>query len=205
METLDTYLTELASSSATPGGGSAAMFVASAGAALVAMVCRISAENPKYASHKEAAERIVDQADTLRKRFIEARGRDEAAFDAVVDARRLPKSSDSDKAERKAALEDALHHAAAVPLELCSKILRALQLAAETLEIENRNLISDIGCAAEFFSAALRACAYNVRINHRYMKEHDAISAQSQELQRIEREADLQVRRIRAAVDAALT
>lgn len=181
------------------------MFVASAGAALVAMVCRISAENPRFTSQKEAAERIADRADALREMFLEARERDEAAFGAVVDAQRLPKTSDSEKAARRAALEHALHLAAAVPLELCSNILQALELAEQTLEIENKNLISDVGCAAEFFSAALRACAYNVRINHRYMKERNAINSQSQELMRIEREAGLQVQRIRAAVDAALT
>ena len=32
-------------------------------------------------------------------------------------------------------------------------------------------LASDVGCAAELASAALAACAYNVRVNHRYM--HD--------------------------------
>lgn len=181
------------------------MFVAAAGAALVAMVCRISAGNPKFTSQKEAAERIVGRADALRKAFIEARERDETAFDAVVDAQGLPTTTDAEKAARAAALERTLHRAAAVPLALASSVVDALHLAAQALEIENKNLISDVGCAAEFFSAALRACAYNVRINHRYMKERDAIDAQSQELKRIESEADVQLQRIRAAVDAALT
>jgi len=205
METLDTYLTELASSSATPGGGSAAMFVAAAGAALVAMVCRISAGNPKFTSQKEAAERIAARADALRTAFLQARERDETAFDAVIVAQELPKTTDAEKASRAAALERALHRAAAVPLALASSVVDALHLAAQALEIENKNLISDVGCAAEFFSASLRACAYNVRINHRYMKERNAITAQSQELKRVEGEADLQLQRIRAVVDAALT
>ena len=205
METLEDYLTELSSSSATPGGGSAAMFVAAAGAALVAMVARISAGNPKFTSQQEAAERIIQEADTLRSLFLEARERDEAAFSAVVAAQRLPKSNDAEKDARRTALERALEHAAAVPLALVSSVLSGLRLAANTLEIENKNLISDVGCAAEFFSAALRACAYNVRINHRYMRDSSTIEAQQQELSRLEREAESEVHRIRAAVDAALT
>ena len=180
------------------------MFVAAAGAALVAMVCRISAANPKFTQHHEAAKRIAAHADTLRGTFLAARERDEAAFDAVVAAQRLPKSNDAEKTARGTALEAALHHAAKVPLELASTVLDALRLASQTLQMENTNLISDVGCAAEFLWAAFAACAYNVRINHRYMKDRPAIEAQTQELGRLEREALAEVQPVRAAVSAAL-
>ncbi|MDQ6930916.1 MAG: cyclodeaminase/cyclohydrolase family protein [Candidatus Eremiobacteraeota bacterium] len=204
METLDTYLSGLASSSATPGGGSAAMFVAAAGAALVAMVCRISQNNPKLAAHHQAAERIAAEADELRAAFIDVRKRDEDAFDRVVEAQRMPKSTDAQTRARADALEGALHHAAAVPLEAAGLVGRALLLAHATLAIESKNLISDVGCAAEFAHAALKACAYNVRINHKFMKNRAPVGAQSQELDGLEREGALLLGEIRAAVDGAL-
>lgn len=200
METLEVYLTELSSASATPGGGSAAMLVAAAGAALLAMVCRISAANPKFTRHREAAERIAAQADELRAAFLQGRRRDEAAFNRVVQVQRMPKESDEEKTTRGVALEQALQNAAAVPLEQAGRILLAMRLAVDALAIENTNLVSDLGCAAEFSSAAIRGCAYNVQINHKYMKSAGNIAPQLQELRRIEGEADELLDRVRTAV-----
>jgi formiminotetrahydrofolate cyclodeaminase len=89
----------------------------------------------------------------------------------------------------KAAMEAALGRAATVPLEGAHAALAALRFASGALELGNANLVSDLGCAAEFAYAALLACAYNVRINHKFMKDEAAISAQASELERLEREA----------------
>jgi len=204
METLEDYLSELGSASATPGGGSAAMLVAAAGAALVAMVCRISAANPKFAHQREAAGRISEQADRLREEFLKGRHRDEAAFARVVAVQHLPKESDAQKTARSVALEQALQNAAAVPLELAGRMLAVMRLSVDALVIENKNLVSDLGCSAEFSSAAIRGCAYNVRINHKYMKSAGNIAPQVQELRRIENEAEELLDRIRTAVNDIL-
>ena len=83
--------------------------------------------------------------------------------------------------------------------------LRVLQLADRILRIPNRNLAGDAGCGAEFAFAALAACAYNVRINHRYMHDAEAIAAQSELLERYEEDAAAILVRVRAIVAAALT
>ncbi len=204
VESVDDYLTQLASEWPTPGGGSAATMVGAAGAALVAMVNRINSANPKYAAQAALAHALVARADDLRAELQRARARDEAAFDRVVAATAMPKSSDAEKATRRAALEIALNHAAAEPLLAAQSALEVLRLAAESLNIPNKNLISDIGCAAEFAAAALAACAYNVRINHRFMKDADAIEAQANALARYEREGNALQQSIRRAVGAAL-
>jgi len=204
VETFDEYLRQLASESPTPGGGSAATVVAALGVALVAMVARICSANPKYAANRDRALDLVKQADELRGTFLGARVRDEAAFERVVAATALPKSTDAEKQTRRAALEAALADAAAEPLAVAHKALDALRLAARALELNNTNLMSDIGCAAEFARAALAACAYNVRINHRFMHDTAAIAAQADALERYEREADAQLTAVRAAVASAL-
>ena len=188
VEALNGYLTKLASEEPVPGGGSAAMVVGAAGCALVAMVARICAASPKYAQVQGLAERLVGRADDLRLRMLEGRVLDEAAYDCVVAAR-------GDKAK----MQQALAHAAAVPLEGAALTLSALRLASEALALRNANLISDLGCAAEFAYAALAACAYNVRINHKYMKDEELIALQEQTLQRYEREATALLAAIRGA------
>ncbi len=188
MESLSEYLTQLASEWPTPGGGSAATVVGASAAALVAMVARISSTNPKYAGYRDDAREIVQQADELRLEFLRARERDEAAYDRVVAATAMPKGTDDEKRVRREALEKALSHAAAEPLLAAELALEALRLAVRALTIPNKNLVSDIGCAGEFGYAALAACAYNVRINHKFMHDAEAIEAQRNVLQRYERE-----------------
>jgi methenyltetrahydrofolate cyclohydrolase len=169
------------------------------------MVARICSTNPKYAGVHELALDLVKQADVLREEFLRARERDEAAFDRVVAASAMPKSSENEKQARRAALEVALSHAAAEPLTVAEESLDVLRLAERALGLRNRNLISDIGCAAEFARAALAACAYNVRINHRFMHDATAVEAQAHALGRYERDADAALARIRKAVIAELS
>lgn len=168
------------------------------------MVGRICSTNPKFASHQRLALEIVGRADELRDEFLHARERDEAAFDRVVSASAMPKSTEAEKSLRRHTLETALHHAAAEPLACAELSLEVLRLAAAMLEIPNRNLASDLGCAGEFGLAALNACAYNVRINHRFMHDVDAIEAQRNMLVRYEREANALAAAIRRGVASLL-
>ena len=205
METLSEYLSQLASEWPTPGGGSAATMVAAAGAALIAMVARICSANPKYAAQHDLALELVAQADALREEFLRARERDEAAFDRVVAATAMPKASESEKHARRAALELALAHAAAEPLAGAQNALELLRFTERALDLHNTSLISDVGCAGEFGHAALTACSYNVRINHKFMRDIAAVEAQRHALERYEREGAALLARIRRAVASVLS
>ena len=198
MESLDEYLTRLASEEPVPGGGSAATIVAAMGAALVAMIARICAANPKYAEYAGAAQRIAAESDDLRARLSIARERDERAFAEVVTAQHLPKNTPEEKSARREALEHALRAAAEAPLNAAALALEALRLADRVLLIPNRSLASDAGCAGEFAAAALAACAYNVRVNHHYMRDDGAIAEQSARLADYERAAEALLSQVRA-------
>jgi len=178
VETLHEYLERLSSREPVPGGGSAAALVAALGAALVEMVGRIS----------DAPADVLTRAQSLREAALAARERDERAFSAVIEAQALPKSTDAEKAARREALESALRGAAAEPLHAASLALDVLRLSRELTALQTRALASDVGCAAEFGAAALAACAYNVRVNHRYMKDETAIRAQAATLESYENE-----------------
>lgn len=184
VESLTGYLDRLASASSTPGGGSAATIVAAMAASLVAMVGRITSENPKYASKRENARSIVERADRRRAELLEAASRDEAAFDAVMASR-------GDERQR------ALVRAAQEPLDAMELELDVAKLAEEALALENPHLASDAGVACELAAAALRASAYNVRVNHRFLKDAAVVSRQAAQLQAIEDESASVLRRVR--------
>jgi len=201
---IDAYLDRLASDEPVPGGGSAAAIVASLGAALVAMVGRITARGSKFAEFASTAEELVRRVDVLRKGLREARERDERAFSAVVEAQALPKRDDAQRTVRTAALQLALAEAADAPLHCAALAGDVIELAQAIAAAGNTGLASDVGCAAEFGAAAIAACAYNVRVNHLYMRDETAIDRQASALETIERDAIARANAVRELVSAAL-
>ncbi len=200
VQSIDDYLTQLASSSATPGGGSAAMFVAASGVALLAMVARISAEKLRLTEERELGEGIARAADHLRERFLESAAKDEAAFEAVMKAQRRPRGD----TERAAAVESALAYAADVPLQSAQRMLDALTLVRQTVDVTGENLMSDLGSAAEFLRAALQACAYTVRVNLRYMNDSRTIQVNRATLESIEAQSQTILKAVQVATEDAL-
>jgi formiminotetrahydrofolate cyclodeaminase len=187
--TLDAYLERLASNDPVPGGGSAAALVAAIAAALVGMVGRIA---------RTSMDGITAEADRLRDALVQARRLDETAYAEVVAAQALPKSGDAEKTTRRQALEIALQRAAEEPLRAAALSLEVLKLSLALSERDTRALASDIGCAAEFAAAALAGCAYNVRVNHRYMNDAAVVRRQDASLESYEKEGAIILKRVRA-------
>ena len=179
---IDAYLDRLASADPTPGGGSAATLVGSLGAALCAMVARITAASERHASVRTEAEAIADAADALRERFRAAQPLDEAAYQRVVDASALPKTTDEQKRARTATMQRALTGAAEAPLVAAGLCAEGIALAERANALGNTHLVSDVECALHFFRAALAACVANVRINHRFIKDANVVREQDERL-----------------------
>jgi formiminotetrahydrofolate cyclodeaminase len=183
------YLDALASADPTPGGGSAATLVGALGAALCAMVARVTLGSPKLAAMHEAAAAVADDADDLRRRFVALRPVDEAAYAAVVAAQALPRATEDEKAARRAALQAALTGAAEAPLEAARLATDAFALAARTADLHNANLMSDVDCAVRFARAAFDASAANVEVNHAYLADAAVVAHQRDALAALDRAA----------------
>jgi formiminotetrahydrofolate cyclodeaminase len=139
------------------------------------MVARITCANPRYAGVAERAGAIVERAETLRAELSANRLVDELAYGAVVDAQRLPQTTEDEKRERIARLQRTLAAAAAAPLRTAELARDVLALALEAAELGNEHLVGDAACAAEFANAAARAAAYNVRANHAYLRDRTLV------------------------------
>ena len=98
--TLASFLEELASGAATPGGGCASALSGALAAGLVAMVARNTAGNAAFADRAASMNEIAAEADSLRRRLEELVDSDAAAFEHVMAAFRLPKDTSEQKAER---------------------------------------------------------------------------------------------------------
>ena len=146
------YLEEVASRTAAPGGGSVAAVVAAFAAALTEMAAR-------YADEEETAAR----AGALRARFIELAAEDAEAYGAVLGA----------KGEER---QQALSRAADVPLELAESAVEVAELANRLAAGGNPTLRGDAMTAALLATAATKAAANLVEINLESRPEDERIA-----------------------------
>lgn len=163
-QTLAGFLDALAARVPAPGGGAAAALHLALAAALVAMVGRYSDE-PKYDAHRDDISAAVQVADSLRSQALVLAADDEAAFSQVSAAYALPRGSDADKEQRRAAIATALAQAVDPPIHVVAAARRVLELAIGLAPIANRNLISDLAAAAEAAKAAAATGRVNIEVN----------------------------------------
>ena len=172
-----TFLDELASSQATPGGGSAAAVMGAMGAALVSMVCNLTIGKKAYAEVEADMQAVLLDAEALRGRLTGMVAEDVQAFDQLMAAYGLPKETDEDKATRSLAIQAGLKAATEAPLACARACAEVIELSLRVAEKGNRNVISDAGVGALAAQAALRSAALNVYINVPMIK--DAAFAES--------------------------
>jgi len=175
-ETIAEFLRQLAARVPAPGGGATAGLHAAQSAALLAMVARYS-DGPKYAEHADLIDRVRTEADALIDDAVALAEADADAFGAVAEAYKLPKDTDDDKQARSAAIEAALAGAAKVPADVVQAALRLAGLAEELLPVANRNVLTDVGAAAEAARAAAVTAALNIEVNLRGIKDTELRSS----------------------------
>src|SRR5262245_29604949 len=97
-QTVDGFLTQLASDAPTPGGGAVAAVAGATGAGLISMVCNLTIGRKGYEETEERMHAVRSEAESARSAFLELADRDATAFDGVMAAFKMPKGSDAEKA-----------------------------------------------------------------------------------------------------------
>jgi formiminotetrahydrofolate cyclodeaminase len=164
-ESVNDWLSQLASAQPAPGGGAAAALHAAMAAGLVEMVCNLTIGKPKYVEHEMLVFEVRDHAATLRRQAVDLADADARAFTAVTEAYKLPKDTDQAKQTRTAAIQAALVEAADVPVHTAEVASRVLELAERIIGKSNINVMSDIAVSASSAGAALESAAVNVAVN----------------------------------------
>ena len=162
---IQVFLEELAGSSATPGGGSAAALAGAMGAGLVGMVCRLTIGKKRFADVEDELRCVLGEAEALHQQLSDLADADIHAFDQVMAAYRLPEETQEEQAARQAAIQRALQAATQVPLDTVSACAGVLKLAARVIGKINPNALSDAGAAALLADAGLKGAQLNVAIN----------------------------------------
>ncbi len=161
--TPEAFLDQVAAPTPAPGGGSVAALAGALAAALTSMVCSLTVS--RQAEAQAAFEPLLEQAEALRRELAALVQTDAKAFQAVLEAYRLPKASTEEKEARSKAVQQALEGAAKVPLRVAEAAVEVLELLPSVLEQGLASTASDAGVAAYMAQGALRGAALNVHTN----------------------------------------
>lgn len=178
-----------------------AALAAALGAALTAMVARLTVGREKYRDNWEAMEEVRTRGDDLHARLLGLMEEDTEAFNVFMAAMKLPKGTDEEKAARVEAMQKATLGAIDVPLRTLRCCSEMVDLAAAACEKGNPNAVTDAGSAAVLARAAAVAAAYNVRINLMGLRDKAFASRTKEELASLLSSVEHRVAAVESAVE----
>jgi len=190
------YLDALASSEPAPGGGSVAGLVGALAAGLGQMVVSLTQDAPPELTSATA------ELGRLRKAALASAQADEGAYSGYLEASRLPKGTPEEKAQRRAAMQRAILHAADVPLTLAGTGFQMLETLAPVIAHGNPYVLSDAEIAITLAQVCVDASLVNVRINLPLIKDPDAAASIKERGETLKHDAMQQAQELRAALAA---
>ena len=203
-QTLQHFLDELASKSATPGGGSVAALMGAQGAALVSMVCNLTIGKPKFAELEAELTDVLTKAETLRETLTQLIQADIDVFNRLMSKYALPKETEAEKALRSQEIQAVLKDATEVPLQCaraCAEVIALCKIAAEK---GSPGVVSDAGAGVMAAYGGLKTAALNVYINTGSLKDQSFAEAKIREIEVICEGVEMKVAEIYQNVKARL-
>lgn len=198
---VEQFVDETASESVAPGGGSTAALVGALGAALGTMVANLSSHkrgwDARWAEFSDWAER----GQKIKELLVHLMDDDTRAYNRVIVAMGMPKTTPEERAARQAAMEAANLGALEVPWQVMKTAAETFDLLHAMAKDGNPASASDAGVGALCARAAVRGAWLNVRTNAKSIKNQDSIAAIMKEGPAIEQAAEQREKTILALVD----
>ena len=173
---LRAFADETASESPAPGGGSISAYVGALGISLATMVANLSAHkrdwDERWEEFSDWAKRGQRQKDALLQ-LVDA---DTQAFNAIMAAFRLPKSTEAEREARTAAIQAATREAIEVPRRVMKLATSSFSVIRGMAKTGNPNSLSDAGVGALCARAAVHGAFLNVKINAGSLADRDYVA-----------------------------
>jgi formiminotetrahydrofolate cyclodeaminase len=155
----------LSSPSPAPGGGAASALVAITAASLVSMVASLTKGKKSYASYRDEMEKIEKSSVSVKEELRELMEKDEEAFNLIVKAWGMDKSTEESAKLRKKVIEKASREAIIVPWKIAKASYTIMEMAEKITRHGIKSAITDSACAGIFAESAIKGVLYNVAIN----------------------------------------
>ena len=167
------FTDEVSRETPAPGGGSIAALAGSIGAALASMVANIT--HGKIAGLDPEKEKtildIASRAQSVKDRLLNAVDEDTDAFNAFLEAIRLPQETSEQKKIREEKMQEGIKHAISVPFATAEASYEAMQVAYEIVLVGNQASITDGAVGCEIAYTGVRGGLWNVAINLKDVKD----------------------------------
>lgn len=175
--TLTDFADETASESPAPGGGSIAAYIGALGISLATMVANLSSHKTGWDERWEAFSGWAAKGQEQKNELIKLVDADTKAFNQIMDAFGLAKSSDAEKAIRTQAIQAATKYAIDIPFKVMQASYESMQVIKAMAEVGNPNSVSDAGVGALCARSAVMGAFMNVRINAVGYNDKDFVTA----------------------------
>lgn len=202
---LKRFADETSSESPAPGGGSISAYVGALAASLATMVANLSAHKRGWDDRWEQFSDWAEKGMALQRRLLELVDEDTHAFNQILDAVRMPKSSEDEKSARNHAITIATKHAILVPLEVARQSVAVFDVAEAMIASGNPNSLTDAAVAILCARAAVHGAYMNVLINCKDLQDAEFVQNVMTEGQLLISQADQREAAITSKVYEQLT
>jgi glutamate formiminotransferase/formiminotetrahydrofolate cyclodeaminase len=135
-------------------------------------------------------EQIETRGKVIQARLETLIDEDARAYETVIAAMRMPKSSEKEKAARVHAMQAAYRKATEVPLETMERCVEALELAEASVKKGNRSATTDAAVAILLAEAAIRGASLNCAVNLASIRDETFRSTAEEHVEQLLKRAD---------------
>lgn len=148
-----------------PGGGSISAYMGALGAALGTMVANLSSHKRGWDNRWEEFSDWAEKGASYYKALVNMVDEDTNAFNKIMEAFRLPKKTNEEKAVRHTAIQEATKNAINVPFRIMELAFNSMEVMKAMADIGLQASLSDAGVGALAARAAVYGAFMNVKIN----------------------------------------
>jgi len=159
------FANETASESPAPGGGSISAYAGALGISLATMVANLSSHKRGWDDRWEEFSIWAEKGQKIKDELLFLVDEDTHAFNKIMDAFGLSKTTDTEKQIRHQAIQEASKYAIEIPFKVMQKSLESMEIIKAMAEIGNPNSVSDAGVGALCARTAVMGAYLNVKIN----------------------------------------
>lgn len=168
---LKAFADETAAESMAPGGGSIAAYVGTLGVALGTMVANLSSHKRGWDDRWEEFSKWAEKGQAYKNELLRLVDEDTHAFNKIIDAFRMPKTSEAEQKERMEAIEKATIYATEVPFQVMDTAFKSMEVMQQMLKDGLQTSLSDAAVGVLCAKTAVFGAFFNVKINAQDIKD----------------------------------
>ena len=177
---VEEFLDRLSSPWPTPAGGTVTALLASLSSSLVNMVYGITTNKKTFTELDKSIKSEIllakDRLDNTTDIFLKLMDDDPVAFNKVMEAFKLPKSTEEERNIRTNKIQESYKEALYTPLQIVRESYKLYDYIYLACQYGNKSAITDVAVAVLSLQAAIEGAALTVKINAKYIEDKEYTS-----------------------------